>query len=360
MASSVNHARIRRVFVRGIDAVGDLVLASPVFIKLRRLFPASEIHVYLSPVTAPLMVHCPEVDRVVFYRQSFSPLAFFNDVRRLRRERYDLAVLLTGNIHAALLAALAGIPVRLGYDYDHRRFLLTHPVSESKITGQKGSSERVYRTDKLMYILSPLTDDLTWRQLKLWPGEAARKWARRFAGKRRFKGRGIVIMNPNSRDPDRTWRPERMALLADKLWEKGCRVVLVGAPADAARTARIAALALSPLTDLTGQTGLCELAALCEFASVMVSVDSGPLHIGAAVPGLTVAGLFGLSRADECLPRGRRFLVLHLGMSCAPCEKPPRAGCQYRTAGAVPCMDFDAEEVFRRIEKRCRPRRPRR
>ncbi len=116
---------IRKILIRGIDPLGDLAIGSSFYRETRRLFPQAHITVLVSAHAAEYFRHCPYVNKV----QIFDKKEQLKLIRTLRRDNYDLALLLTGNLRAALIARLAGIPHRVGFDTDGRGALLTVRLS---------------------------------------------------------------------------------------------------------------------------------------------------------------------------------------------------------------------------------------
>ncbi|WP_373499575.1 glycosyltransferase family 9 protein, partial [Desulfococcus sp.] len=122
---------IRRILVRAANWVGDAVMSTPMIRAVRRGFPRAEIHVLAKPWVSPVFENSPDVDRIIPYDaggRHASPQGILRLCGELRAYDFDLAVLVQNAFEAALIARLAGIPRRLGYDTDGRAFLLTHAV----------------------------------------------------------------------------------------------------------------------------------------------------------------------------------------------------------------------------------------
>jgi lipopolysaccharide heptosyltransferase II len=132
--------------------------------------------------------------------------------------------------------------------------------------------------------------------------------------------RPLVAINPQATWPTKLWFEERFAELADRLQDRGCAVVFTGSPADRPALDRIIGGMKKGALNLAGQTSLLELAALYQAARVVVSTDTGPMHIAAAV-GTRVVALFGATAPWRTGPWGGQHLVLRSELDCSPCLK---------------------------------------
>jgi len=118
-------SKISKILIRGIDPLGDIAIASAFYRETRRLFPQAYIAVMVSPHAAQFLKHCPYIDEVIIFEKKQQ----WQHIQQLKQQQFDLALLQTGNLRAALMAYLAGIPNRVGFDSDERGFLLTVQLS---------------------------------------------------------------------------------------------------------------------------------------------------------------------------------------------------------------------------------------
>jgi ADP-heptose:LPS heptosyltransferase len=143
----------------------------------------------------------------------------------------------------------------------------------------------------------------------------------RLAARLGLRGPGpLVLLHPGSGDhfPGRRWAPDRFASLARALVDRGCRVAVTGSRGERDLTASVVRDAGRPVRDLTGRVDTAELTDLLELAALLVTNDTGPLHL-ADVLGVPVVGLFGPNTPHRYGPRGPRSLALFADLPCSPC-----------------------------------------
>jgi len=134
-------------------------------------------------------------------------------------------------------------------------------------------------------------------------------------------GRPFAVINPVAKWPTKLWHPTRFALMADTFANDfGLPVVFSGSAADKTAITAIASTMKSQAVDLCGKTDLITLAALLENARLMVTTDTGPMHIAAAVKTPTVA-LFGPTAPWRTGPFGKQHKVVRAQINCSPCFK---------------------------------------
>ena len=293
-----------RIVVRAPNWIGDAVLSLAAVRDVRRNFPHARVEVLARPWVAELYQAVGEVDAV---RETSRWRA---DVDNLRGG-FDTAVLLTNSFGSALQVRLAGIPERWGYATDLRGPLLTRRARVRDTL--RGESEVYYYRAMLAGVglrvsAQPDTSlacppDWAGRAEALLPG--AERW---------------IGLNPGAFfGPAKRWIPERYAALADRLVRKaGVRVAVLGAAADRPVAEAIAGAMREPPTVLCGQTTLGELAAVVRRLALLVTNDSGPMHLASAL-GVPVAALFGPTDWRETAPRGPHRL-LREPVPCAPCK----------------------------------------
>jgi heptosyltransferase-2 len=237
-------------------------------------------------------------------------------VRELRRRRFREGVLLTPSFSSAWLFRWGGVERLRGTATDARSWLLADRVPRRSLAG-------VHRVEAYRMLLG-LAPAPTPPRPALEPGAALRAvWRERLGG-----DSPVVGTFPGSHAPARRWPAERFAEVARALLSDGCRVVVVGGPGDREVTGRVAALAPGAL-DLGGTTDLAGLAALLSQLRALVTNDTGPMHLAAAV-GTPTVSVWGPSDPSETSPpagAGHR-LVTSPALPCRPCRRNhcPRSG----------------------------------
>jgi heptosyltransferase-2 len=297
---------MNRILVRAPNWIGDVVLSLAAVRDLRRNFPAARIGVLARDWVAGLYRAVPEVDAV---RVSAGGGA---DARALRGA-FDAAVVLPNSIGSVLPLWRAGIPERWGYATEGRAPLLTRaPRVPAAVRGRSqvyyyramlaGAGLRVSAAPDVSLACPP-----DWRA-----------GAGRLLGDE--DGRPWVGINPGaSYGTAKRWLPERFAAVGDTLAREGARVALVGGAAERDTARRIAGQMSAPARDLCGETTVPELVGVLSRLSLLVTNDSGPMHVAAAL-GVPVVAVFGPTDWRETHPVGDAHRLVREPVHCSPCR----------------------------------------
>jgi heptosyltransferase-2 len=308
------------LLVRATNWLGDAVMTTPALAAVREGFPDARIVLLARPLVAEMFRHHPDVDEVMIYERPGRHEGALGRLRlagELRRRRFDGALLLQNAFDAALIAFLGRIPERAGYPTDGRRFLLTLPVPLTP-----GILER----HEVEYYLC-LLDGLGIPRpvpvaLKLTVTEEEREaMAARLASLGIARGAPIVTINPGAAyGSAKRWYPDRFAAVAEALSaEWNARVVVVGSTAEAPLAGEIEAAMRPPPVNLAGKTTVRELMALLSLSSFLVTNDSGPMHIGAAL-GVPLVAIFGPTDWRRTSPWSPLAKVVRVDIDCSPCR----------------------------------------
>jgi lipopolysaccharide heptosyltransferase II len=160
----------------------------------------------------------------------------------------------------------------------------------------------------------------------------------------------FVAINPMARWPTKLWEPEHFAALAERLECEGVCVVFTGSAQDRPALDEIGRFMTRPYRRLDGKTSLKHLAALYRRAQVLVTTDSGPMHLAAAV-GTPVVALFGPTAPWRTGPYGRNHVVLRADLSCSPCFKKQCLTTLYEERACMKRLSVDrvADTVLQKI-----------
>lgn len=311
-----------KILVRAPNWVGDAVMAIPALETIRRARSSDEICVLARPVVVDLYSGQSLADQILpydFRGRHRGWLGREKLIAELRKEKFDVAVLLQNAFEAAWLAWRAGIPERMGYARDGRGPLLTRAIRAPR-TGGIPKHESHYYLELLR--------GAGWAEglpaippIRLSISDAARAGAEsvlRGAGARENAWR--CAMAPGAAyGAAKCWPPERFALLADRLIsECGADVIFFGAPGEKEIAARIRSKMKSRAISLAGETSMRDLAALFAACSVFIGNDSGAAHVAAAA-GIPVIGIFGPTDPEGTRPVTEQFTLIREAVSCSPC-----------------------------------------
>jgi len=317
---------IRGILVRGTNWVGDAVMSVPALRLVRARFPSARITLLVRPWVKDVHSAVDFIDELVVYDRGAShrgPAGFLRLARELRRRRFDLALLLQNAFEAALLAWCAHIPLRLGYARDARSWLLTHPC---RIDPPVRAAHQVYYYLGILSAagLAPprLWEDKDYRpSIRIGVSDADLQSARRLlAGSGIADGDTLIGLNPGaSYGPAKRWLPDRYAALADRIAERyRARIVLFGAAAEREIAGEVARKMRRPAVVLAGRTRLGELMGLIAQCRLLVTNDSGPMHLAAAL-GVPQVAIFGSSSEVATGPLGPDARIVKHPVGCSPC-----------------------------------------
>ncbi len=298
-----------RIYARAPNHLGDVVMAIPALRRLSERYPESGVDVWCPSQWAPVLESADlPVDVMAFRRTR----ALWKTAARLRELDYDAAYLLTPSFSTAAVIRLAGIPRRRGTPTDGRRFLLTDRSVRQEAPGE-------HRASFYMRLVDPDWEGETPPVPRLPVGERAlEQFLQLVAG--RFERPAIGIF-PGSNAPARRWPEGRFTAVAGLLGREVGTVVAFSGREDAVLAARVAAGAGERGVDLGGRTTLPVLAAGLSACDLVITNDTGPMHLAAAV-GTPIVAIFGPSDPERTGPLGSPARALwRSSLPCSPCGK---------------------------------------
>ena len=309
----------RRILVKEVNWLGDLVMSLPALRAIRRSFPEARLSVLIKKELAGFFDGIAWVDEVIPYsiRDGISGISDrFGVVRAIRSSGSDLAVLFPNSFESALWVTLARVPRRAGYIQDGRRVLLTHKIkppphamSGHQVHYWLAMVRNTIGASGNARDLSLTADDKHLNSMRVWLD----------AHRKRKDARLIAVAPAAAYGPAKEWPVDHFIKLIDMLGEKhGAECVLVGAPSERARCEQIAAASRNGAIVAAGETGIGELVALLALADAFVGNDSGAMHVAAAL-GRPTVGIFGSTNPDRTGPLGPSTSVLWHQLDCTPC-----------------------------------------
>jgi ADP-heptose:LPS heptosyltransferase len=311
--------------------IGDAVLLIPTILALQKKYPAAQITVLAEKRNGAIFRSCPAVSKVLYYDNPKELLTAICG-------RYDV-VIDTEQWHrlSAVVARLTGASLLIGYATNDRHRLFSYPISYSH---DDYEPESFYHLLAPLHIVPPelvplpfphITPDLELRASALLGqlGESS-----------------FVVIFPGASIPERRWGADRFRQVAVALAGAGIPVVVVGGKEDAEEGKAI--VSGTNGLNLAGKTTLAETAAVIAKGAVLVSGDSGVLHMGIGLGKHTVS-LFGPSNIRKWAPKGSNHIVIHKNLQCSPCSK---FGYTPKCPIKAKCMaDITVDEVVAEVEK---------
>lgn len=290
-----------------LNQVGDLAFALPALKCIRDAFPEADITSVARPICCSLLAATGLVDAVL-PRKSGINLNKLMLAKRIMVARYDLAVVFSQSAGCAVLAYLSGAKRRVGFTNTSFGSLLTQQVDFTHPPS----------TQNNLNLVSALGCEITTRDysglLKLTDDQHA-------AGDMVLARHGvapddkIVAFAPgtSTRRSVKEWTDEGYAQVGQYLVDKGYKVVILGTVPAYEITGRC-----ESIVDLSGRTSLTEASAVLDKSITLLAVDSGMLHLAAAL-GKRVVGLYGPSNWQVTGPHGEGHKLVLSGEKCSPC-----------------------------------------
>jgi heptosyltransferase-2 len=318
---NVQAESIKRVVVRGTNWVGDSVMTVPALRALRRVLPEAHITLVIRPGTKGIFSEADFIDDVLVYDRK-NALSVFGQVREWKRRRFELAVLFQNAFEAALIPFLAGVPLRLGYATESRQPLLTHPLPLPEWRSSKHEVfYYLYLVTALEQMLFGRSDvcesepDASIQISESRKAEAAELLRTYDVG----EAESVIAICPGSiNSRAKRWPSERFAALADRLIESKRKVLLIGSKDELDVTEDVVRRMQNDPVVLTGKTSLDQITAVLDRADLIVTNDTGPAHIGAALGRPTIV-IFGPTNPLTTRPFAPEAEILINPPDCAPC-----------------------------------------
>lgn len=308
--------KVQKILVRGPNWIGDAVMCTPALAALRSGFPDADVTLWVNPTIAELLRENPHVDRVFVYDKATIHQGFSGKmklVRELEKESFDLAVLFQNAFEAAFLTRLARIPIRCGYPTDGRGFLLT--ISAPLPKG------RCHQVDYYLHLLRALgvaeSSRIPILQTTQLEEDAIRQRLREYGI---ASGDRVVAINPGATyGSAKRWSTGRYAELADRLIESHqAKVLILGGPGEEVIGREITAQMRHEAVMWSGRLAVRELMAVIRQADLLITNDSGPMHIAAAF-GVPLVAIFGPTDPEVTSPVGENCVLLRHPVECSPC-----------------------------------------
>ena len=306
-----------RILIVAPSWVGDAVLAQPLFKRLHERHNGLTLDVLAPLWTRALFARMPEIHSSIDSPFGHGELALRRRYalgRSLAAQRYDQAIVLPNSFKSALVPCFAGIPLRTGFVGEARWGLL----NDARRLDKQALPLMVERFALLAEAAGgAIKRPLATAQLKVDHEERAATLRRLGLAPRR----PVAALCPGAEyGPAKRWPPEHFAGLAQKLAAAGCEVWLVGSAQDAAIGAAIAQASGSDCINLCGKSTLAEAIDLLSCAALIVSNDSGLMHVAAAL-GKPLTAIYGSSSPAFTPPLSARAQIVRLDLACSPCFK---------------------------------------
>ncbi|MBU0469452.1 MAG: lipopolysaccharide heptosyltransferase II [Candidatus Omnitrophica bacterium] len=315
---------MKKILVVNVNWVGDVIFSSPIFKALKQAYPKATISC-MAPLRVKEVLECVEcLDEIIICDEGNVHRNIFDKIKlilELRKKKFDAAFLLHRSLTRALFIFFAGIPNRIGYDTKKRGAFLTHKVDWLEVND-------VHRSDYYLNVIESFGLKVNERKTVLVPKDEVTQSVKTI-----LKNNGVedndklIIVNCGGNWDLKRWPKENFVELIEKLIgeyeQKNIKVIISGAPKDIVLVESIVEHLKEKPVILTGKTTLQQVVSLMSLAELLISADSGPLHIANSVNTDTIA-IFGPTRPEITGPKGPgTVVVLQKDVECnrQPCYK---------------------------------------
>ncbi|MGD0784393.1 MAG: lipopolysaccharide heptosyltransferase II [Sedimentisphaerales bacterium] len=302
--------QIKKILIIKPSALGDIVQALPAACCLAQSFPDAEIHWFVRPECAALIENHPCIHKIILFHRKelgkwwYKPSAFAELVRlikQLRQEQYDIVFDFQGRFRSAIFAWFSGCKQRIGMS------------GTQEITGlfytKKIAQSSVHLVDYFLDMVCSAGARKTKCEFGLKPQPRAIAEIQKILSENKIDKDNYACLVPSATVEAKKWPIENFAFLAEKVYAKyRCPVVAVGTESEKPVAEKLKALAKTPIINLAGKTNIAQLIALLAGAKVVVSNDTGPAHIAAAL-GVPMTLIFGFTNPSRVGPYGRSETV---------------------------------------------------
>lgn len=315
---------MKKILVIRYRFIGDTLLTVPFLRNLRNAYPDAQIDMLVAPMSGDIIKECPYVDNFLYfdttrrhrYENPNAPKkTFWTHVRMLKERKYDKAYVLKRSFSSAVLAFMAGIKERIGFNTEGRGFLLTKSIPYANDKHEIECFSDVLRSDGI-----EVKDDY----LENWISEEENSKVSAFLEEKLTnKSLKKVLVHATSGNRNKEWSKENFAQIVEFLSnEKNVQVIYSGTKSDSETYEKIHEfikndLKIPPL-NLCGVFNLRESLALTKMCDLIVGCDSGNLHIASSV-GTKVIGIYGPMDEKKWGAWGEGNILLTADVSCRPC-----------------------------------------
>ncbi|MDP2156981.1 MAG: lipopolysaccharide heptosyltransferase I [Nitrospirota bacterium] len=327
--------RFRKILIVKPSSLGDVVHSLPFLNAMERCFPKAEIHWVIAKGLEGLLEGHPMIDRLIIINKDLwknlshtgKTLKEIRELyRQLRDEAYDLVVDLQGLLRSGMITRATSAPIRIGFQEarEGSRLFYTKKV--------KGNRE-IHAVDRYMKIAAELGCDVHDRVFLFPLSESVGTNAGKLADTEPY-----AVLVPGARWKTKIWPAESFGKVAAML---PLRSVVIGSSADRAIAEEVVAHSGGKADSLAGETSLRELIEIMRHARAVITNDSGPMHIAAAL-NIPVITIFGPTSPERTGPYGKGHVVLQSKADCVPCFK--------RSCRDIKCMkEITPETVYQAV-----------
>ncbi len=312
---------INKILIIHTAFIGDLILLAPLVHETRKAFKDAAIHILGIPLVAAIYEHDPAVTRFIAYDKKNKDkgyAGFYRVVQKLKREQYDLALIPHRSLRSALLAKLARVPKRIGFDQSAGAFLMTHLVKYK---------HNIHEVERNISLLESYLNRKIEPKLTLITSDTQKEKAGQIIEK---LNKPVIAVAPGSVWFTKRWPTRYYAALISALLRANISVILLGGPKDR-ELVKTLPTDRKNILNLVDQLSLLESAEVIGNCSLLISNDSAPMHLASAM-NTSVIAIFGPTvPAFGFYPYKVEHKIIQNNLECRPCGMHGSAECPIKT-----------------------------
>lgn len=320
-------SNLKRILVRCPSWIGDAVMATPFLEKLRFEFPAAWITYMVSPYVKDVYAGSPYVDEFLLSDSRLCKTKFvkraqysFENVKRLKKGKFDAAILLSNSFESALETFLAGIPLRIGYKRDGRSLMISRGLHPAKSHGTFMPGPMIQYYNRLGECLG---FEVSSERMKLFISEEEKDRVNHLFKQFSISPKHTLIgINPGGAfGSSKFWLPEYFAQVGDYFaQDRNCKVILLAGPGEEKIIEKITRLMRYPALIWTcDMVPVGVLKGVVKELSLLITNDTGPRHFASAfgIPSIVLIGPTDPRWTEHTDPKQ---IVLGRVPVCGPCH----------------------------------------
>jgi lipopolysaccharide heptosyltransferase II len=321
--------KIKKILVVNVNWIGDVLFSTPAIRALRKHYPEAHIACMVVPRCREVLELNPNINELIIYDEKGEYKGLTGKMKlisALKARSFDTVYLFHRSLTRTLMVALSGIKERVGIDNPKRGFLLTKRVDPQP--------SDIHKVEQFLNIVKSTGVPHNGKDMEVHLSKGDEGFAKAFIKSQGIKeGEPFVILNPGGNWDLKRWPAENFAELGDRLQSKyGMPVILTGAGKDVGLAQKIAGMMKKMPLIAAGTTSLRQLAAIMKRVALVVSNDSGPMHIAVSQGAKTIA-IFGPTDPRMTGPYGK-------GIYTVIQKSPGKPGCK------IPCYNLRCEEAL--------------
>ena len=342
----MTRARVNRVLVVQTAFIGDVILTLPLVEQAHDFFRPADVDMVVVPRAADVCRNHPDLHDLVIYDKRGADRGvrgFIKLIRLLRSRQYDLALVPHRSLRSALLVALSGIPLRVGFRTLAGRLFFTRSIPRRS---------DLHEAERNLSLLAGVgIRDVPLSLPHVHPSSQDEEQVRRFLSTIGVQDNTpVAAIAPGTVWNTKRWPHERYVALAGLMAQAGFHVLIIGGPEDEELSRQIAELGDNPrVHSVAGPLSLLQSAEVIRRSRILVANDSAPVHLAVAV-GTPVVAIFGATiPAFGFAPYGPHDSIVEVrGLSCRPCSAHGGDNCPIKTFECM--LTITPERVWNRVQ----------